>query len=117
MNKPAVVHTPDGRYFVVVGRAGPRLWRATNPDLSSVERDQLTRELMSARRAVRFARGADDVAAARARVNAAKIALGERGVVWWSGGGPDLNRRLVKGTCYAAWWESLGLRSSTGFEE
>ena len=30
--------------------------------------------------------------AARARVNAAKVALGERGVVWWTDGSPDYNR-------------------------
>lgn len=26
--------TPDGRYFVMIGKAGPRLWRASNPDLT-----------------------------------------------------------------------------------
>jgi hypothetical protein len=104
---PAALHTPDGRYFVMVGSAGPRLWRATNPRLDAEERNRLTKELMSARRAVRAATGGQELLSARARVNGAKIALGERGPVWWEDGAPDLNRRLVKGTCYAAWWSSL----------
>ncbi len=32
------------------------------------------------------------------------IALGERGPVWWDDGAPDLNRRKVEHTPYAAWW-------------
>jgi len=103
-------HTPDGRYFVMVGRAGPRLWRATNPSLPAEERARLTSELMSARRAVRVAADADTLVDARARVQAAKVALGERGPVWWTDGAADLNRRLVKGTCYADWWASLERR-------
>ena len=100
-------HTPDGRYFVVIGNAGPRLWRATNPDLAAEERTQLTKELMSARRAVRSSADDAERTAARVRVDSAKIALGERGPVWWTDGGPDLNRRLVSGTCYAQWWAEL----------
>ena len=50
-------HTPDGRYFVMVGRAGPRLWRATKPNLDPEERARLTKELMAARRAAGGARG------------------------------------------------------------
>jgi hypothetical protein len=42
--------------------------------------------------------------AARARVDAAKRALGERGPVWWVDGSPDLNRRLARNTPYAAWF-------------
>jgi hypothetical protein len=41
--------TPDGRYFVVRGR----LWRKSNPDLIQSRRDELVKELMSARRDVR----------------------------------------------------------------
>ena len=95
--------TPDGRYFVVRGR----LWRCTNPALSGPERGALTRELMSARRPKGVAmRASDPVAreAARARVDAAKMALGERGPPWWDDGAPDLNRRMAAGTPYAAWW-------------
>jgi hypothetical protein len=36
-------------------------------------------------------------------VHAAKVALGERGPVWWADGAPDLNRRLVRNTPYADW--------------
>lgn len=96
--------TPDGRYLIVRGR----LWRTTNPTLPPDERARLTASLMAARRGVAAARRADDAAAlraARAAVQAAKIALGERGPVWWTDGTPDLNRRLVKNTPYAAWYE------------
>lgn len=103
---PGPPHTPDGRYFVVVGTKGPRLWRATRPDLAAEDRASLTSELMSARRAVRSAMDAEALGRARARVDAAKVALGERGPVWWSDGAPDLNRRLVKGTGYADWWST-----------
>jgi hypothetical protein len=62
---------------------------------------------MRARRAVRDTRRAGDPdgeRAARAAVHAAKVALGERGPVWWDDGAPDLNRRLARTTPYAAWW-------------
>lgn len=81
-----------------------RLWRAANPHLSESERAALVRELMAARRDVGAAVRANDVMAskaARVRVHAAKVALGERGPVWWSDGVPDYNRRLVKNTPYA----------------
>lgn len=44
---------------------------------------------------------------ARAGVDAAKRALGERGPVWWADGAPDYNRRLVSDTPYAAWYAQL----------
>lgn len=92
--------TPDGRYLVV----NERLWRATNPHLPLAQREALVQELMAARRAVRAAVDDDALRAARARVQTAKVALGERGPVWWQDGTPDLNRRLVKNTPYAAWF-------------
>jgi hypothetical protein len=98
--------TPDGRYFVVRGR----LWRMTNPALSPARRKGLARDLMSARRAVRSALrsgGDDDLRAARSKVDKAKRALGERGPVWWTDGAPDLNRRLVRSTPYADWFDKL----------
>ena len=98
--------TPDGRYFVVRGR----LWRCTNPGLSAAERERLTRELMAARRAKQAAmrrQDADAREAARARIDAAKIALGERGPVWWEDGAPDLNRKMAQTTDYAAWFAAL----------
>lgn len=81
-----------------------RLWRAANPNLTPAERDRHVHELMDARRAVGAALRADDVMAAKAarkRIHAAKLALGERGPVWWDDGAPDYNRHLVKNTPYA----------------
>ena len=101
--------TPDGRYLVVRGR----LWRAANPGLAPELRSRLVGDLMAARRQVRAAgRARDEVrlAAARLAVNAAKVALGERGPVWWSDGAKDLNRHLVKNTPYAQWYAQLEAR-------
>lgn len=95
--------TPDGRYFVVRGR----LWRLSDPRLSEAERSHLVHRLMTARRAVGAAKMADNKLAmrkARADVDAAKRALGERGPAWWDDGAPDYNRRMVQGTPYAAWY-------------
>ncbi|WP_347187247.1 hypothetical protein [Qipengyuania flava] len=58
---------------------------------------------MAARRTVDQAKKADDreaERAARARVHDAKVALGERGPVWWDDGAPDYNRHLVANTPY-----------------
>jgi uncharacterized protein len=77
-----VEHTDDGRYVIIDGRR----WRATNPHLPESERKQLVSELMSARSAVGHAKRRQDAEAeqaARARVHAAKVALGERGPKWW----------------------------------
>ena len=97
--------TPDGRYFVHSGR----LWRCTNPDLSDEERGRLVDDLMDARRAVGTAKRADDEdaeTAARSRVDAAKVALGERGPTWWDGD-EDYNRKKPENTPYAEWWAGL----------
>lgn len=101
-------HTPDGRYFVIRGR----LWRVSNPGLDKEERERLTRELMRHRSAVGRATRAGNREAlreARRGVHAAKVALGERGPVWWTDGEPDYNRHLVKNTPYREWYESLGI--------
>lgn len=98
--------TPDGRYFVVRGR----LWRASNPALQPDVRERLVHELMSARRAVGVAKRAGDRAAetgAHEAVDRAKIALGERGPVWWDDGAPDLNRHLARTGPYADWYADL----------
>jgi hypothetical protein len=92
--------TPDGRYIVVDGL----LWRATRPDLVEDERQRLVNALMDGRRAVRDAKDADAIRKARDAVQAAKVALGERGPVWWDDGAPDFNRRKVENTPYADWW-------------
>ena len=99
-------NTPDGRYFVVKGR----LWRCSNPDLSEDERQKLVDQLMKARRDKGQAKRNGDRGAqkeARAAVEEAKVALGERGPVWWTDGAPDLNRHLVKNTPYAEWFDTL----------
>ncbi|KFC63535.1 hypothetical protein [Massilia sp. LC238] len=98
--------TPDGRYFVVAGR----LWRSSNPALAPELRQQLVDKLMDARRQVGSAKRAGDLDAerqARAEVDAAKRALGERGPVWWTDGAPDYNRRMAANTPYADWYAAL----------
>lgn len=88
-----------------------RLWRCADPRLPEVERERLTHELMAARRAVGQALKADDAAAlrrARAAVDAAKHALGERGPVWWTDGAPDYGRRMARNTPYADWAAAQG---------
>ncbi|MEP7186645.1 MAG: hypothetical protein ABI767_12495 [Rhodanobacter sp.] len=96
--------TPDKRYLVVRGR----LWRAANPALLPEVRKDWVDRLMTARREVHDAlQSGDDEALARARyaVDQAKVALGERGPVWWADGAPDFNRHLVKNSPYLAWHE------------
>lgn len=98
--------TPDGRYLVVRGR----LWRVSNPGLPTDFKLALVHRLMDARRAVKTALRANDpdgLAQARAGVNAAKVALGERGPVWWLDGTRDFNRHLVKNSPYADWYRHL----------
>lgn len=98
--------TPDGRYLVIKGKSGPRLWRASNPHLSDADRQRLVAALMTARRAVQTARGDPEaVRKARTAVDRAKRALGERGPVWWDDGAPDFNRRFVRNTPYKDWWD------------
>ena len=60
-----------------------RRWRATDPAIPEVRRAELTRVLMAWRRDVRRTRGTDDESTSRAGVQAAKVALGERGTPWW----------------------------------
>ena len=98
--------TPDGRYLVVKGR----LWRCTNPSLNEEARQRYVKQLMNARRQVKRAKQSGDeteLAEARTAVNTAKVALGERGPVWWDDGAPDYNRRMAKNTPYAGWYEML----------
>ena len=109
MSQTAVntIQTPDGRYIVVRGR----LWRRSNPKLADAERQEHVDDLMHARRAVSAAQRCQDRLAekeARAAVHRAKIALGERGPVWWDGDEPDLTRQLAKNTIYAEWYSKLG---------
>ena len=71
--------TPDGRYLVMDGRR----WRATDPAIPAERRQELTDVLMAWRREVRRTRGTADESTSRAGVQAAKVALGERGTPWW----------------------------------
>jgi hypothetical protein len=72
--------TEDGRYVVIDGRR----WRATDPAIPEKRREELVRILMSWRREVRRVQGTSRERAARAGVQAAKVALGERGSPpWW----------------------------------
>ena len=85
-----------------------RLWRLSNPGLADTLRSHWVAELMAARREIRQASG-DAVRIARAReaVNRSKIALGERGPVWWDDGAPDYNRHMIADTPYADWFRTL----------
>ncbi|WP_283181236.1 hypothetical protein [Pseudomonas svalbardensis] len=98
--------TPDGRYFVIKGQ----LWRCSNPSLSEDVRQKLVNDLMAARREVKEAKASGDpgqLSALRAKVQKAKVALGERGPVWWNDGSPDFNKCQVANTPYADWYLSL----------
>lgn len=104
MARPAKYpQTPDGRYFV----SKSRLWRRTDPSLPEDVRREAIRDLMKARRAVCFATDDAGMHEARARVQAAKEALGERGPVWWADDAPDLTRHAPWTTPYADWWAGL----------
>jgi hypothetical protein len=88
--------TPDGHHVVIDGRK----WRATDPSLPEETAARLRKHLMSARRAVRSATTANDEHAereARARVQRAKVALGERGAPWWEQSEEERRRRWEDG--------------------
>ena len=71
---PKLKPRSDEHYFVVNGRR----WRKTDPAIPEKLRTELVKELMAARR-VRD----------RARVQDAKVALGERGAKWWESSGDE----------------------------
>ena len=68
--------TPDGHHVVINGRK----WRATDPLIPEDRRSELQSILMAWRRDVKRTKGAPE---SRAGVQAAKVALGERGTPWW----------------------------------
>lgn len=73
-------HTDDGHHVVIDGRR----WRATDPDIPDERRRELQRILMAWRRDVRRTKGTDEERRSRDGVQAAKVALGERGQPpWW----------------------------------
>jgi hypothetical protein len=72
----------ERRWITIDGRR----WRATDPQIPEAFRQELVDELMAARREVGRARKAgesEEERDARARVQHAKVALGERGEPWW----------------------------------
>lgn len=72
--------TPDGHYVVIDGRR----WRATDPMIPDARRAELVAVLMAWRREVRRTRGTAAERQTRDGVDAAKVALGERGSPpWW----------------------------------
>ena len=78
------------------------------------ERQRWVNALMDARRGVKAAKASgnpNEMKTARAAVQTAKVALGERGPVWWDDAEPDLNRQMVENTPYADWYRRLGTRS------
>ncbi len=78
-----------------------RRWRATDPSIPDGLRRELVSELMSARRAVGAATRADDAEAtraARARVQDAKVSLGERGHPWWEPSPPEAFDQRIRST-------------------
>ncbi len=79
MTRADVEHTEDGRFIVVDGRR----WRATDPQIPDERRSELQRVLMAWRRDVRRTKGTDEERRSRDGVQAAKVALGERGTPWW----------------------------------
>lgn len=82
----------EDRWVVIDGRR----WRATDPLVPEDVAAMLRRELMAARRAVGAALKAEDPVAERAardRVQAAKVALGERGTPWWEQTDDERRRR------------------------
>lgn len=95
--------TPDGHYFLVRSR----LWRCADPSLSAEKRSELQKELMTARRNL-TGRVTDTKVREEARqeVQRSKVALGERGDVWWDEG-EIADRKMVWNTGYKDWWESL----------
>lgn len=79
MAREDVEHTEDGRFIVVDGRR----WRATDPLIPDERRSELQKVLMAWRRDVRRTKGTDEERHSRDGVQAAKVALGERGTPWW----------------------------------
>lgn len=89
MSREQPERTPDGRYLVIDGRR----WRATDPDIPEERRAELTRVLMAWRREVGRVRGTEEERTARDGVQAAKVALGERGTPWWEQSGAQRRAR------------------------
>jgi hypothetical protein len=87
----------DERYLVIGGRR----WRRSDPAIPERLRSELVSELMAARRSVGAALrsgDAEELAAARRRVQDAKVALGERGAAWWDEPSPSDRAVRIRAT-------------------
>lgn len=85
------------RWLTIDGRR----WRASDPSIPPTLREELVHALMEGRRAVAAAKRVGDdrqLAAARAEVHAAKLALGERGEPWWEPSTEQGLRERVRAT-------------------
>jgi len=89
---PPARPAPQNAFIVVDGRR----WRTSDPHIPDSLRQELVNELMSARRAVRDAKGDIEVRRSRRRVNDAKVALGERGHAWWLPPDPGATTRRIE---------------------
>lgn len=58
-------------------------------------------------KAAKAVQGDEALRQARREINRVKVELGERGAVWWKDGAPDLNRQMVVGSVYAAWFKTF----------
>jgi uncharacterized protein len=88
------VPTEDGHHVVINGRR----WRATDPAIPEDVGAELRKALMAARREVgRLLKAGEDPAPARARVQLAKVALGERGTPWWEQTAEQRQQRWAEG--------------------
>ena len=98
------VQTPDRRYLVV----GDKLLRSYNPDLPNDRIDELLIVLFNSRRDLRRARQREGTEPPElvGAIEAARLALGQSGPVWWDDGAPDLDGAPVLSTCYAEWYKS-----------
>ena len=81
--------TEDGHFVVIDGRR----WRATDPLIPEERRLELQSVLMAWRRDVRRTKGTSDERRSRDGVQAAKVALGERGTPWWEQTGDERRTR------------------------
>ena len=93
--------TDDGHFVIIDGRK----WRATDPAIPEDDASRLRKWLMKARRDVGAALKAEDPDAERAardRVQAAKTALGERGLPWWEATDDERRERWSAGVEQAA---------------
>jgi hypothetical protein len=102
----------DEHYLVIDGRR----WRKSDPGIPDKLRSELVHELMDARRAVLAAKRAISTRAekaARARVQDAKLALGERGDPYWQAPSPAAQRKRAAASVRALLSRRTSLKASS----